>query len=330
MAKLTESTHRGWQLLTLDNGQLAVTVVPAKGGDIVSLRRTSDDLELLWSTPWGLRQHGAPHLAGNARAQSLDSYPGGWQTLFPNAGDTVTTRGVEWGENGEAQLAPYDWTLTPDGSLQLTTRLVRSPFAVTKTISAGDHAVRLTETIRNDSPEALEVMWGHQLAFGAPLLSEDTIFDCAASLVRPDVEISPELSYEDVLPWPRTLGSGGAMINLHDIPEADGHETRQVYLSDFSSPVASLTNERLNLRVELEWDLEPWPYLWYQLEAGGQRDFPWFGNGYFLTLGPNSSWPARGLHTAREVEDTTVWVDPGEERAASLELRISTSRQAAS
>ncbi len=329
MSRLTESTYRGWRLLTLDNNQLAITIVPAKGGDIVSLRRIFDGLELLWSTPWGLRQHGALQAAGNARAQSLDGYPGGWQSLFPNAGDSVSTRGAEWGENGEATVAAYDWKMRPDHSLQLTTRLVRSPFAITKIISLDDNAVQLTETIHNDSPESLEVMWGQQLAFGAPVISKDTIFDCAASLVRPDAETSPEMTYQDLMPWPRTQETG-TMINLHAIPGPDAGVTRQVYLSDLQAPVASLRNDRHNVRVELNWDADPWPHLWYLLEAGGERDFPWFGNGYFLILGPNSSWPAHGIHTARQVDDTTLWIDPGEQRTARLRLQVSATDQAAS
>lgn len=319
--RIEPTTERGWTILTLSNDRLQITVVPGKGGDVLSLRRAGHDEDLLWSTPWGLRPQGSTAVGGNTRAQSTEAWPGGWQSLFPNGGDSATTRGVEWPENGEACTAPYDWEPIEGAGVRLRTRLVRSPFRVTREITLDEDTVVLTETVRNDAGEPVEVMWGQQLTFAAPLVGPDTVFECGASLCRPDTGTLPSSKYSDVMPWPRTMGKEGA-INLHDVPAADLGETRKVYLSGFTSPTATLTNRVLGLQVELEWDSLEWPHLWYHLEAGGQTDFPWFGSGYFLALGPNSSWPAHGVHTARRIEDTTVWIDPDEERTATCKVTV--------
>jgi hypothetical protein len=320
MADLELTSVRDWQLLRLTTDQISVDVVPGLGGTIVSLRRRSDDLELLWQTPWGLRMRGAASIPGNSEATMMDSFSGGWQSLFPNGGDTATVHGVEWGFDGEARVAPFDWEQA-GSSVIMKTRLVRSPFQITKIISLKGGQVTVGETIRNVGGEPIETMWGHQVIFGPPLLSADTVVDAAAAIVHPDPSVSSGSSYDDITPWPRTLISG-SMINLRTLPAADSYETRLAYLADFSRPLVSLTNPGLDLAVDLEWDSEAWPYLWYSLEAGRRSGFPWFSDGYFLALTPSSSWPAHGLHDARRESSATLWVSPDEAVSTHLSLTV--------
>jgi len=311
---------RGWELLRLRSEQLVLDVVPGLGGTIVSLRRRSDDTEILWATPWGLRQQGSFLVPGDAEAQMLDTYPGGWQTIFPNGGETAIVHGVEWGFDGETRITPFTWEETPL-ALTMTSRLVRSPFEVTKTISLAGAEVHLEETVRNVGGESLEVMWGQQLVFGAPLVSGDTVVDAAAAAVHPDPQITMDSGYEDVMPWPRSFGST-SIINLRTVPEPGSSETRLAYLTDFDEPRVSITNPRLDLAVDLSWDLETWPSVWYSMESGLRSGFPWFSKGYFLSLTPSSSWPGHGMHDARRVAQTTMWFLPGEERTSRLTLGI--------
>ncbi|HET9872645.1 MAG TPA: hypothetical protein VFP89_08645 [Propionibacteriaceae bacterium] len=320
MADLELITARGWQVLRLTTDQIAVDIVPGLGGTIVSLRRRSDDLELLWRSPWGLRPPGSPAVPGTSDALMMDTFVGGWQTLFPNGGDSATTSGVEWGQDGEARIAPFEWERTGD-TLTMTTRLVRSPFEITKIVSVEAARVRVEESIRNVGGETLETMWGQQVIFGPPLLSPDTVVDAAAALVHPDPITASGAGYHDITPWPRTPGPY-SMINLRTLPAADAYELRQAYLTEFRRPWASVSNARLDLAVDLEWNSQTWPYLWYALEAGRQEGFPWFSRGYFFSLTPSTSWPAHGLHDARSVSSTTLWVAPDLEVTSQLTLTL--------
>lgn len=317
-------TTGDWELLRLTTNQIAVDVLPQLGGTIVSLRRrdqgSGDEVELLWRTPWGLRPRGSLSVPGTSEAMMLDSYPGGWQTLFPNAGDTAMVHGVEWGFDGEARIAPFAWTAF-SGSVVLTCRLVRSPFEVTKVISVRGGQVKVAETVQNVGGDSYEVMWGQQVVFGQPLISAQTVVDAAATTVHPDPAVSYDATYDDVLPWPRSYGNL-SVINLRKLPGPDAGETRMAYISDFDVPRVSVRNAERDVGVDLEWDVEQWPHLWYSVEAGGRGDFPWYDKGYFFSLTPSTSWPAHGLHDARQVAQTTMWLPPGQSRTSYLSLSV--------
>ncbi|GAA2110036.1 hypothetical protein GCM10009841_31750 [Microlunatus panaciterrae] len=320
MPELEQLTYRGWEVLRLTTEEVTVDVVPGLGGTIISLQRRSDGTDVLLRTPWGLRARGAATLPGDSDTMMIDSFAGGWQTTFPNGGNSAIVHGAEWGYDGEARVTPMDWELSGT-SVIMTGHLVRSPFEITKIISLSGSTVTLAETVRNTGAESMEVMWGSQVSFGPPLLGPDTIVDAAAATVHPDSTIVYRANYEDITPWPRTLGDD-SMINLRNLPGPDGDEMRLAYLGDFYRPHLSVTNPDLDLCVTFEWDAEMWPYVWYSLEAGHREGFPWYGNGYFLTLQPGSSWPAHGLHDARRISQTTVWVPPGGAKSAHLSLTI--------
>ncbi|WP_375424177.1 DUF4432 family protein [uncultured Friedmanniella sp.] len=323
MAELTARDVRGWEVLRLTSDQVSVDVVPALGGTVTDLTRRADGASLLWSTPWGLRHRGSLPVPGSSEAVMLDSYPGGWQTLFPNGGDTAVVHGVEWGHDGEARVTWLEWELR-DGALELTGRLVRSPFALTKTVRVEDDTVTVTEHVTNQGGEQVEVMWGSQLAFGGDLIGPGTSLSTSASVVRPDPRTSSGASYEDLMPWPRSHGPH-SVVNLSRLPGPDAGESRLAYLSDFGTPTLTVLNAAGTLGVDLTWD-ESRPYLWYSLEAGGRDGFPWFGNGYFLALTPSSSWPAHGLHEVRRTSATARWAQPGEQLSSRVSVRVHPDR----
>lgn len=320
MDGLEQLTVSGWEVLRLTTEQISLDLVPALGGTLTSLRRRSDDVELLWQTPWGLRPPGAWSVPGNPEAQMLDTDPGGWQTLFPNGGDSVVVHGVEWGYNGEARVAPFTWEQSGT-SVVMRCRLVRSPFEVTKMISVRGDVVTVDETVKNVGAESLEVMWGQQIVLGQPLIGEGAVVDLAATTVHPDPDVTTDTSYDDVMPWPRSFGNG-SVINLRNLPGPDADETRMAYVTDFSTTTVRVTNLRLGVGVDLEWNADHWPHLWYSMEAGSRSGFPWFGSGYFLSLTPSSSWPAHGVHNARWVAETSLWVHPDEAKTSHLSVRV--------
>lgn len=320
MAQLEERQVRGWDVLRLSTDALLAEIIPGLGGTVTSLTRRVDGAALLWSTPWGLRPLGAGWLPGTPQAQMIDSLAGGWQTLFPNGGDSVLVHGVEWGYDGEARVTWLDWEFT-GSSVRMTGRLVRSPFEITKIISMRDQEITIGETVHNVGRERVETMWGSQLMFGGALLGPETVVDAAAAVVRPDPQISPGASYDALSPWPRAHGPK-AMINLRLLPDADAAETRLAYLSDFIEPLIKISRPSHGIVIELEWDTDMFPYVWYSLEAGGRSGFPWYRTGYFLSLTPCTSWPAHGVHDARRVSNSTVLIDPREVLTSYVTLRV--------
>jgi hypothetical protein len=320
MAQLEERHDRGWDILRLTTDALTVEIIPGLGGTVTSVTHRADSAALLWSPPWGLRPRGSRSLPGTPEARMIDSLAGGWQTLFPNAGDSVFVHGVDWGYDGEARLTWMDWEFT-GSSVRMTGRLIRAPFEITKIISVRDHEITVGETVRNVGRERIETVWGNQLMFGGALLGRETIVDAAAAVVRPDPITSPDTSYDDLMPWPRSHGSG-AMINLGLLPVPEAGETRLAYLSDFSRPMISINRPSHRVGIELEWDAEVFPYVWYAMEAGGRSGFPWYRTGYFLSLTPCTSWPAHGVQDARRISNSTVLIDPSEVLTSYVALRV--------
>jgi len=320
MVQLDERHARGWDVLRLSTDALTVEIIPGLGGTVTSVTRRADGAALLWSPPWALRPRGSRSLPGTPEAQMIDSLAGGWQTLFPNGGDSVCVHGVDWGYDGEARQTWMDWEFT-GSSVRMTGRLIRAPFEITKIISVRDHEITVGETVRNVGRERIETMWGSQLMFGGGLLGRETIVSSAAAVVRPDPQTSPDITYDDLMPWPRSHGPE-AMINLSLLPEPESAETRLVYLSDFSRPMISISRPSHRIAIELEWDAEVFPYVWYSMEAGGRSGFPWYRAGYFLSLTPCTSWPAHGLNDARRISNSTVLIDPSEVLTSYVTLRV--------
>src|SRR5665647_1564117 len=100
MASVTTRDYRGWQVVNLETPQLRVDVVPGKGGDLTSVVHLTTGVELLWHTRWGLRARGSMTTPGSSEAALSEAYPGGWQSVFPNAGDAAH----EHGSNGRCTV----------------------------------------------------------------------------------------------------------------------------------------------------------------------------------------------------------------------------------
>ncbi|HIT76495.1 MAG TPA: hypothetical protein IAA98_12995 [Candidatus Avipropionibacterium avicola] len=317
---------------TLSNRSLSLTYLPGRGGSITGLRRIGDDTPILWQAPWGIVPIGATRPPATASVTAHEMWAGGWRTLYPSSGRAITLYGADMGYDGEACVAPYRVEEQAPDSVRLRTRLVRTPVEVIRTITLSDPedesgaaTVRVVETVRNVGQQAVEMMWANEIVLGEPLVGPTTTVDTGASVVRPEPDTTHSVSYDDLMPWPRSQGKG-EMINLRRVPAKDAATSWQAYLSDFSEPQAEITNHAAGLRVRLTWDGETMPYLWYQMEAGGRQDFPHYSGSYYLGLSPASAWPRQGLNDARRISSTAQWLGAGEELTTWIELAVSDPR----
>lgn len=310
MPEVSVSSHRGWDIVQLSSDQLEVDVVPGKGGDLTSVRWLPLGVDVLWKTPWGLRPRGERSAAGGSEAKLMEAYPGGWQTVFPNAGDPTVEHGVDWGHHGEVWMTSLDWKPVGPAAIEMRTRLVRSPFEVVKRVEVDGSAVTVTETVTNDAAEAVDVMWSQHPAFGPPLVGPGTSVEAPAGVVH---------SADGDAAWPTLPGTG---TDLRRVPPPRAGETRMAYLGDLGEGRVAVVNAELDLRAELSWDLSVMPYAWYWLEAGGRAGFPWFSDAYVLALEPATSWPYTGVSAVRETTGTHVTIEPGESRTSAVTLRL--------
>lgn len=325
MTEVEVVSRRGWEVVRLTSDVMQVDVLPGKGGDILSARWRPLGVDVLWQSPWGLRHRGAVGTGGDSVTALMESYPGGWQTVFPNGGDPTVEHGVEWGMHGEAWLAP--WGFAVDGtSVRLTTRLVRSPFALVKHVALDGATLTVTETATNVGGVPVEAMWSHHPAFGAPLLDGAAQLETAArTIVVDDVRDTPagDLVVGGRGTWPDAPTRDGGTVDLRVLPGPEQAVDRFAYLTDFDRGWAALTNLALGLRAEVEWDLAVMPHAWLWLEAHATPTFPWYAAAYVLGLEPASSYPGQGIAAARAKTGTTLTFAPGQRRTATVALRLS-------
>lgn len=325
-------THRGWQVLRLSSATVQVDVVPGKGGDILAVRWRPTGVNVLWESPWGLREKGSAGTGGDSLPTVIEQYPGGWQTVFPNGGDPVEQHDVMWGFHGEAWLAPWDFSdgaADDDGVvIELHTRLVRSPFRLRKQIALRHSSVTVTESVTNEGGLAMEAMWSHHPAFGAPFLSETCrVETAAATFVADDLRNTPtgDLKIGSRSSWPEAEGKDGP-VNLGRVPGPGAEIDRFGYLTDFANGFAAITNPDLGLRAELQWDAETFPTAWYWLEANAADGFPWFKGVYVFAIEPAAAWPGQGIDNVRTKTGTQLRFEPGETKVATVSLTLQGQR----
>jgi len=77
---------RDVRALRIENDLLAATVLLDKGADIYQLIYKPRDLDVLWKTPWGLRNPRIAQSTFSSTAAWLETCAGGWQELHASSG----------------------------------------------------------------------------------------------------------------------------------------------------------------------------------------------------------------------------------------------------
>jgi len=300
--RLSEARIRGLRALVLENSLLSVTVLPEKGCDIYSFVCRRTGIDILWKSPWGLQRTPA-----ETEAQWLDQYEGGWQVLFPNAGDACFYEGASLPFHGEACLREWDTEIVCDGRdsvcLRLSVELCRSPFALSRTFRLDKNrpALFITERIENRSRMAMPYLWGHHPAFGAPFLARGCrIVVPARKFHAHEKEISPRCR----LPagcrgeWPLLPGKAGTLVDMSVVPGQEERISEFGYLLDLEDGWYAVMNHEAGLAFGLAWDKQVFPCLWFWQELGGCETPPWYGRCYVMAIEPFCAYPATGLAEA--------------------------------
>jgi hypothetical protein len=261
-ARVHEGTLLGLETVVLENAALRVTVLAGKGSDVIECNYKALDLDFAPVSPGGIRE--PRNESADPAAAFMESYPGGWQEVLPNAGAPSAHAGASYGQHGEVSLVPWDHAIErdePEGvAVAFEVALRTLPLRLTKRLSLDrtSPALRFEETLVNESDVEVDVMWGHHIAFGPPFLSAD-------SRLETPVEAP-------------VLGQGSSID----------------YLSGLDT--YTIRDERVGVRVT--WDARTMPYLWVWQEHGATRGYPWWGRLRTIGLEPFSSYPTDGLAEA--------------------------------
>ncbi|CAA9552718.1 MAG: hypothetical protein AVDCRST_MAG79-2815 [uncultured Thermoleophilia bacterium] len=306
---------RAWRELHLESETLALTLLPDKGAEIVSLVDRRTGAELL------ARLRPTPPDDGSLRAEGTDFdrwYAGGWQELLPNAGDACVVDGVAHAFHGESWARP--WAVRSASATEATfaVTLTSAPLRVTKRLRLADDAARLEleETLEHIGTAPLDVLWGQHPAFGPPLVGAGarvTVPACRVTVVAVDgrSRLAPSEGR-----WPLVPDRRGAPI---DISRVSGREARThdlALLHDLEDGWYRLERPEADLGVLVTFDATLFTWLWMWQLYGDADDEP-FRDGYCLALEPFTGPP--GLAAARAAGEV-LRLEPGERRSTRFSL----------
>ena len=319
---ITEGIFNGHRALWLENERVRVGILPHKGADIFEFQYTrpgTGPVQFLMKTPWGLKP---PQT--RPQADFLENYEGGWQELFPNANDACQYGGLEIPFHGEAALAKWEYHVLPsppeESILELCTDCRKLPFRLERRMYLEDSENRLfiQEQVTNIGNEPSHFVWGHHLTLGGDFLEEGCRLEIPAhQIYTPEILYEPETAHlqpGQATEWPQARARGGDTVDLRQIPGPGAHTHDDVIVGGLEHGCYRLTNPRLHLAFDLEWDVDifPWLMLW---QPYGGADMPPLTGIYGVGLEP---WVSR-YPLARAVEEGQArLLGPGESLQTEL------------
>jgi Domain of unknown function (DUF4432) len=317
-----------WNAVELSSAELGVTLLPAKGCDVLELVDRGSGVDVLLKTPWTPGR--IPVHAPSSFEAWIEAYPGGWQLLLPNGGDATVEHGVEWGFHGEAALVAWRVEELEQTRAVCSAELVTAPLGVSRVVSLDGPVLRIEEAVTNGADQAIEVMWGHHPALGAPFLEPGCTISAPARVFHTDDRApGTGLAAGVVSEWPHAALEAGGTVDLSVIPPADERRAVLGYLTDFEEGRYRVSNPRLGLELELRWPLELFPAAWFWQELRASAGYPWYRRLYTTALEPNSSWPGPGLGNVRAKGGSPLLLGAGETRTAIVEAELRRVRRVA-
>jgi galactose mutarotase-like enzyme len=307
----TITLERGVPAVRLRNPHVTVDVLPHKGADIYAITDARTGIDVLWKSPLGVRPPNHGYLSKDSATAWLEQYEGGWQEILPNAGAEHSYKGVPLSFHGESTLLPWDYTVQQSAggevAVAFSCQLYRSPFRIEREMRMTEHSAAFTlrERVTNLAGEAMDFMWGHHPAYGAPFVSEHLRVCTNARRQFADGHnanpFSP-LAQDAYSAWPHAAGKDGGTVDLRTMPPQGTRSTCLAYLMDFDgAPWYALINPALRLGVGVAWSGEVFKHLWYWQEMHASAGFPFYSRSYALALEPHSSYP----HELVNVMNTT-------------------------
>lgn len=303
-------TLKGLKTVVMENELLRLTILADKGADVYEFLHKPTDTDFMWRTPIGLHNP-ATHIPNNTTEVGpfMDHYEGGWQEIFPSGGSENIHKGVSYGQHGEACQLPWEVHIDEDTperiSCTFSIRTLRTPFLLKRnlTLLRGESKLHISETLHNLSPEPMDFMWGHHLAFGEPFLDENCRIDTGAKRIEVhDRDFSENQRFEtgSSFEYPMAQDKTGRDVDFRQVLPKSARTMDMAYFTELEEPWFSLTNSSQKLGFGMRFDKAIFDSIWCWQVFGGGQGAPWFSQTYNLGLEPFSAWPGHGLAEAHD------------------------------
>lgn len=314
---ISRGIDSGFETVEVNTGKLALTLIPALGGKVSSLRDMRTGREWLWRNP-RLPYRRVSH--GSSYGQYGDT--GGWDECFPSvdqcqypsppwAGTPIQDHGELWSQTAELKIH------ADASSVALMTRWqgVALPYTLERTITAraGSSTLQFAYTVQNTGDTAIEWIWSaHPLMAIEPdmqvLVPTDARFNLRGTfppgLVREHTHLAFPLRVGafDLTELPPT--NAGIALKLWSDPLIDGCATLRAADGEF----------------RMRWDANRLPQLGLWLNLGmwaGDSGAPYYNLGLEPCIGAQDS-----LYEAVTQYHLFETLDAASARSWSLEVEL--------
>jgi Domain of unknown function (DUF4432) len=304
--------------LFLTGAHLRVRVAPRRGAEIREIA-SSVSPNMLFFDDWPSPVRASESASyGTSQLDWLSEWRGGWQELFPNAGDACEVMAVPLPFHGEVSQAPWELVSATVGEVVLRAA-ARLPLTIERRmrLAADRPALLLDEVVTNVGRETVPFLWSHHPAFDA---RSGLSIDLPAKRLFADARIAEP--FADVVPgadgeWPHLPGRDGSPVDVSRV--GDDVCTRLLYAPELSSGWVGLRRDD-GWGVAMAWDQKTFRDVWIWVETG-TASFPWYGRAKVVAIETATASPEMGLAQAHRRLAAHV-IEPGSSHRAWLTVSV--------
>ena len=291
-------------MIVLRSPELLVRLDPCHRGEILDLVDLASGRQLLGRPPFGSTEP----VAGDLDEETWTAaYRGGWQFLFPNAGNACVVDGERHGFHGRASNDP--WEVVTAGESTATLRWRGHGLEVERRLALEDGSLAVWVEARA-LERAVPLVALEHVAIGLELLEPSVEIELPAGLAYELSETAGPVQPPPGAPrWPEVLLLDGS-VERADRWALARERSRLLVVADLPEGRAVVRNGARGAGLELRWDAEFLRHLWLWHDVrvlGGILR----GQAEILTIEPTSVPHSLGLAAAVE-QGQARWLEPGE------------------
>lgn len=303
-------------MIELWTGSFIVRIDEEKGGEVTHIGHYENNILAYseWQVPVPIRDSTS---YDGGILDWLSEYRGGWQCLFPNAGDACAVNDVPLPFHGEWSRTRLVPSLQSQTSVTLSAG-ARLPLTLSRTISLlpAGAGVHVTNTVTNVGPDPTPFVWAEHPALDLP--AEARIF-LPRGPVQPSEPMpdSPAKTQVGIDYWPLLTGHAGETTDLSVVPA--GVCERLCYLPERPEGWAAAGYD--DTLIGMSWDLDAFPHLWFWQELGGPG-FPWYGRSSITAIEPARHWPSTGGLASAVHRGQALWLEPDQTATSWMTVSV--------
>jgi galactose mutarotase-like enzyme len=305
MLQITPKTINDIPCYEIQNKLISMTICPAAGGKIVSLKLRETNQELLWHNP---------NLTFTVHPQGTSydaTFFGGIDELFPND-EKETIDGREYLDHGELWTSPLNAEVAGD-DLTLTAKLPLAEMTYEKKIklSRDEGRIDIDYVIKNLRTTPSYFLWKMHAAMNVH--AGDKIICPAKNGTLLDEDFANRHG-QPHFSWPHWKTD-----RMDLAPDINSQKREFFYLSDLDQGQMRIESQTANTFFEYQFDKQIFPYAWVFATYGG-----WNGL-YTIVLEPCTAVP----HVlSKSIADRTCsCLPPGDEIRTRVTINVGSLNQ---